>query len=453
MTRSERIAVIGAGPSGITAAKNLVDAGFGHLTVLDRGHAVGGNWVFDDASGHSSVFETTHIISSRRYSEYADFPFPEGTPDYPGHTDLAAYFQAYAEQFRLLPHIRFRTTVLGCTPAEGGGWEVTSETEGRGRVTERYDKLVVANGHHWKPRWPEYPGTFHGTFLHSHDFKRAAPFEGQRVLVIGGGNSACDVAVETSRVSARTDLSWRRGYWIVPKFIFGRPTDHLHQQIHRRLGFLPLSWRLKLNELMLKAINGPNHLYGLPDPDHPFGATHPTVNSELLYFLRHGAITPRPDIERLDGHTVVFEDGTRSDYDTLIACTGFWIAHPFLDPSLYDFSEGPVPLYLRMIPADRDDIAFIGLFQPLGCIWPGAELQSKIVARWWTDRWAPPADRAAAIAHELAHPHVSQVQSPRHTITVDEPTFRARLLRELPEDWRSTEPAPWAGQPGASAAK
>ena len=444
--RSESVCVVGAGPSGITAAKNLLDAGFADLTVYDRGAAVGGNWVFDADSGHSSVFETTHIISSRAFSEYADFPFPDGTPDYPGHAALAAYFQAYAEHFRVTPHVRFRHTVLACVPTDSG-WDVEVRDDVTGQASTRhFDKLVVANGHHWKPRWPEYPGEFAGEWVHSHDFKRATTYAGRRVLVIGGGNSACDVAVETSRVSARTDLSWRRGYWIVPKFLFGLPTDQLHQTTHRYLGWVPMRWRMKLNELLLRVFNGPNSAYGLPDPDHPFGSTHPTVNSELLYFLRHGAIHPRPDIARIEGHTVTFTDGTTGEYDAIIACTGFVIAHPFLDPGFVDYSEGPVPLYHRMIHPTRDDLVFIGLFQPLGCIWPCAELQSKLVARWWTGTWSPPSDRAAAIADQLARPHVAQLDSPRHTITVDEPMFRAELLAELGADVVSTEPRAWAGQ-------
>lgn len=434
---SERVCVIGAGPSGITAAKNLLDAGL-DVVVFDRGDRVGGNWVFDAESGHSSVFETTHIISSRRYSEYADFPMAEEGPDYPGHEDLAAYFQAYAAHFGVVERCRFRHTVTRCEPREGvdsrrGGFDVTVRDDATGEIrVEGFDRLVVANGHHWKPRWPDTPGAFAGELLHSHSFKRAARFAGKRVLVIGGGNSACDVAVETSRVAERVDLSWRRGYWIVPKFVFGQPSDHLHHRMHGLIGGLvPLRWRMRSLEWVLTLINGKNAAYGLPEPDHTFGATHPTVNSELLYFLRHGKIHPRPDLERYEGHTVRFKDGEEADYDVVIACTGYHIAHPFMPAEIANYEEGPVPLYLRMIHPTRDDLAFVGLFQPLGCIWPGAELQSKILARWWSGTWSPPADRPAAIAAELARPHLDQVDSPRHTITVDEPTFRDRLEREL----------------------
>jgi cation diffusion facilitator CzcD-associated flavoprotein CzcO len=434
----ERVCVIGAGPCGITAAKAVLDAARAHpgryeLVVYDRGRVVGGNWVFDAETGHSSVFETTHIISSKRYSQYEDFAMDDDVPDYPGHRHLAAYFQAYAQRFELTPHIRFGTTVERCESLAGDRWRVTTSRDGERKV-EEFDWLFVANGHHWKPRMPKYPGSgFSGQLIHSHDFKRAEPFRDRRVLVIGGGNSACDVAVETARVAARCDLSWRRGYWIVPKFVFGVPSDHVHNAVHEALGFLPWAWRARIHEAALKILNGKNAAYGLPEPDHRFGATHPTLNSELLYFIRHGEIHPRPDLRSWDGDTVEFTDGTRAAYDAIIACTGFIIAHPFFEHGLIDFSSGEVPLYLKMLHADHPRLFFIGLFQPLGCIWPAAELQARLAVKKMTGDWKVPEGDAlrAAIADELAHPDVPQLDTPRHTITVDYPAFRARLLTAL----------------------
>jgi hypothetical protein len=431
--------VIGAGPSGIAAAKNLLDEGFDDLVVYDRGKKVGGNWVYDAESGHSSVFETTHIISSKAYSQYADFPMPADYPDYPSHWQLAAYFQSYARHFGLERFMVFETTVKSCERLPDGRWRVTVERHGETTSSE-FDVLVVCNGHHWKPRWPSYPGTFDGEYIHSHTFKSAKPFEGKRVLVIGGGNSACDAAVETARVSAQTDISWRRGYWIVPKIIFGVPSDHLHNRISGKLGFVPAPLRLRALEALLRLVNGSNAKYGLPEPDHHFGETHPTLNSELLYFLRHGEIKPRPDIARFDGKTVHFRDGSRAEYDAIIACTGYEISHPFFDSSLIDYSKGAVPLYLRMIHPRFDNLFFIGLFQPVGCIWPSAELQSKIMARRLKGLWAPPKDLDAAIAHEIAHPDLHQLDTPRHTITVDAPAFERRLKAELPPDYVRREP-------------
>ncbi len=436
-----KIAVIGAGPSGITAAKNLLDQGFRDITVFDRGDRVGGNWVFDAASGHSSVFETTHIISSKLFSQYDDMPMPESYPDYPGHRLLAQYFQNYADRFGVTSLVKFGTLVEKCIPHPDGKWEIQTRHERSGaRATEVFDYLVVCNGHHWQPRYPEYPGHFAGEWMHSHDFKRASGFAGKRVLVIGAGNSGCDAAVETARVSHYTDISMRRGYWVIPKFLLGQPVDHLNDRTSRIFWWLPRSLTTFFFEQIIRWATGPSQIYGMLPPDHHVLETHPTLNSELLYFIRHGEIRVQRDVARLDGKMVHFVDGRSREYDAIICCTGYWIVHPFFDKSVLDYSTGKPPLYLKMLPADVRNVAFIGLFQPLGCIWPAAELQSKILARMLAGKWSPPRDLAAAIRDELDHPDVHQLATPRHTITVDYRRFRARLLRELPRDYISREP-------------
>jgi len=294
--------------------------------------------------------------------------------------------------------------------------------------TEVFDALVVCNGHHWKPRYPEYPGDFTGRFMHSHDVKRFSDFAGERVLVIGGGNSACDVAVESCRVSAATDISWRRGYWVIPKFIFGKPSDTIGGVI---IKLLPTSISRKITSLMVRILQGKNTRYGLPEPEHDFGFHHPTLNSELFYFIRHGKIKPRPDIQRFEGNTVHFTDGNSAAYDTVVACTGYWIDHPFFDKSFIDYSHGDVPLYLRMLHPEIPNLYFIGLFQPIGGTWPGSELQSKIMARELSGKWKRPDNMKTLAQREVDHPDYRQIKTPRHTITVDYHKFRKRLLREL----------------------
>jgi hypothetical protein len=422
----KHVCVIGAGPSGLAAAKAVLDAGL-RLTVFEAGPGVGGNWRFSDQEGHSSVFETTHIISSKLLSQYHDFPMPADYPDYPSHEQLLAYFEHYAQHFGVTQYIQFSSRVIACTQDEQARWQVTVEHGGT-QTTHMFDALMVANGHHYKPRWPEYPGNFTGEFLHSHGFKRAAPFAGKRVLVIGGGNSAADIAVETSRVSAATHISWRRGYWIVPKFLLGAPPD----VTNLKMLWMPKALRRFISERLLLLVNGKNEAIGLPAPDHHLGQTHPLLNSELYYFVRHGKIKPHGEIARFDGNTVHFKNGEAIEVDTLICATGYWIDHPFFDKSLIDFSRGPVPLYLRMLPEHIRNLYFIGLFQPLGCIWPAAELQAKIAARHITGAWQPPGEVAQLIAQEQARPDVTQLDSPRHTITVADHPFRQRLYAQLP---------------------
>lgn len=424
---SKRVCVIGAGPSGITAAKNLLDQGL-EVVVYDLGKEVGGNWVFTEEVGHSSVFETTHIISSRTLSQYDDFPMPEDYPDYPSHRHLAAYFQSYARHFNLYPHIRFQTLVKSCTRENDGSWKVISIADGI-ESSERFDALAVCNGHHWLPRMPEFPGNFEGAFIHSHEVKRFSMFQGKRVLVIGGGNSACDVAVESSRVAASVDMSWRRGYWIAPKFMMGKPADVFSTKIH----WLPRKLWQKISAISLFFRNGKNSDYGLPEPEGPLGSHHPTINEDLFFTIRHGKIKPRPDIERLEGNTVHFKDGSSGAYDVIVACTGYVISHPFFEQSLIDYSTGDVPLWLRMMHPTMDNLYFVGLFQPLGCIWPGAELQSKIMAREIAGVWKRPQNIVKLIEKELQQPDFHQINTPRHTITVDYHRFRSRLLKHLPK--------------------
>jgi hypothetical protein len=440
---NQKIAVIGAGPSGITALKNLIDQGL-DAVAFDRNSEVGGNWIYSESESHSSVFETTHIISSKTLSQYADFTFDDFDPtvsDYPSHDELRRYFQAYAKKFNLYQFIQFDTLVIHCEQIDAAIWEITTEKNGL-RTVSQFSHLVVCNGHHWKPRYPEYPGKFTGEFIHSHNFKKAAPFAGKKVLVIGGGNSACDVAVETSRVSAKTAISWRRGYRIVPKFFFGKPSDVVAEGTK----WLPIKVRTFLNQILLKIMLGDNKLYGLRPITEPFGSTHPTINDELLHKIRHGKVLPRLDIKRFDGKKVVFEDGKEEEFDAIVACTGYWLSHPFFEKELINYSEGPVPLWLKMFHPTITNLYFIGMFQPLGCIWPGAELQSKLIAQEIFGRWKRPANIAALCEKEITDPHFKQISTPRHTITVDFHLFMKALQKQLPKNYLSKSPIAQAQQ-------
>ncbi len=432
-----KVCVIGAGPSGITALKNIVDQGL-DVVCYDFNSDVGGNWIYNENIGHSSVFETTHIISSKTLSQYEDFTFDEfetGIPDYPSHDQLRCYFQAYAVKFNLYPRIEFNTLVQSCELDHSNQW-VVKTINGGTEKTEIFSHLVVCNGHHWKPRLPQYPGNFTGKFMHSHEFKHAKPFAGQRILVIGGGNSACDVAVETSRVSSKTMISWRRGYRIVPKFLFGKPSDI----VASRFAFLPTGLKFFLSELSVKIFSGSNKNYGLPEPEHAITGTHPTINEELLYKIRHGKVFPKVDIDRFDGKNVQFKDGSVEEFDTIIACTGYILEHPFFRKDFLNYSEGDVPLYLKMLHEKYENLFFVGMFQPLGCIWPAAELQSKIAARAIKGLWKRPENIAELCQREVTHPHLNQIKTPRHTITVDFHIFIKQLKKHLPKNHVSKSP-------------
>ncbi len=425
----KRACVIGAGPSGIAAAKALLHErpDSVDVVVFEKSQEVGGNWVFRDGPGHSSVYETTHIISSKTFSQYEDFPMPASYPDYPSHAELREYFQAYAGHFGVLPIIRFGTEVLRATPEADGRWRLHIR-DAAGERDELFDALLVANGHHWDPFIPSVPGKFDGKIFHSHDFKRAAPFRDQRVLVVGGGNSACDVAVETSRVSKKTLLSMRRGQHILPKFMFGVPNDLLYA----KLLWLPRALRQPLLRLGERLSQGDYKQYGLPEPEVGILEMHPTLNSELLYYIRHGRIGVRRGIDRFAGSAVHFTDGASDDIDSVVFATGYKITFPFFDKSFIDWTDAlAIPLYRKMIHPQIDNLFFIGLFQPLGCIWPLADYQGRIAARAIAGTWQRPADLAARILREQTHPHYHFQKERRHATEVDYHAFRAELLAEL----------------------
>lgn len=425
---AKRVCFIGAGPSGLAAAKNAVQAGL-DVTVFESNDKVGGNWVFNAATGHSSVYENTHIISSKALSEFEDFPMPADYPDYPKHSQIQAYFESYARHFRVMPAIRFRHTVTSAVPQPDGSWRIAfTDSDGKPQ-SAGFDALMVANGHHWAPKFPEYPGQFTGIYMHSHDFKGIDDsWRGQSVLVIGAGNSACDIAVESARLAGKVSLSMRSPQWFVPKFMLGKPSD----VTSANLNFLPRRLKQWLMTQMLRITQGSYENYGLPVNKKPVLSHHPTMNSDLLDFIRHGRITPVPGVRCFDGDSVEFTDGSRRRFDRICVCTGFWIKFPFFAPELIDFQHAEkVPLYRKMIPDGIANLYFIGLFQPTGCIWPLADYQAMLACAEMTGRYQRPADLAIRIQHEIGNPHYRFDGGSRHATQVDYHLLRDELKADL----------------------
>jgi hypothetical protein len=428
MESRKRVCVVGGGPSGIAAGKNCAQAGI-EFVVFEKNDRVGGNWVFNAGTGHSSVYENTHIISSKVWSEYEDFPMPEDYPDYPNHRQLQAYFEAYSKHFAVYPRIRFHHTVTGIVPRAPSGWLVSYTDEAGKPHTQDFDAVMVANGHHWNPKYPEFEGHFDGKIMHSHDFKGVTEeWRRKNVLVVGAGNSACDVAVETARVAAKVCLSMRSPQWIIPKFIFGLPSD----VYAARFNWLPRKIKQYTFAKLMWLLQGPYSRYGLPANKGLPLTQHPTLNSDVLDFIRHGRIKPRPGIKRLLDREVEFTNGEREAFDIICCCTGFWITFPFFDKSFIDFQHaGKVPLLLKMMHPEHKGLYFIGLFQPLGCIWPLADYQALLACQEILGKYRRPANMPAAIQYEIEHPHFSFSGSGRHSTEVDYHFFRRDLAREL----------------------
>jgi dimethylaniline monooxygenase (N-oxide forming) len=422
-----KVCVIGAGSSGIASCQVLQARGI-DFDCFEKGSGVGGNWRYDNDNGMSSAYRSLFINTSRRMMQYATYPMPEDYPDYPHHAQIAAYFDAYVDHFGFRERIRFNTEVARIGPAGDGGWEVS--TNGGSRAV--YDAVFVANGHHWNPKWPDPPfpcqDGFTGEQLHSHFYREPDErIQGKRVLVLGIGNSATDISVETSRHSEITYLAMRRGAYVIPKYIGGKPTDELAPAWLSHLPFQVTRW---LFSQRLKQVQGKMESYGLPKPDHKLGEAHPTVSSDLLPCIGHGRIRVKPNIARIEGGTVHFVDGTSAEVDTIIWCTGYRITFPFLSSELMATEGNHVPLFRRVVHPEHPGLYFIGLVQPLGAIMPIAELQSEWIADVLQGRAALP--DAAAMRTEITAEEEAMrrryVASTRHTIQVDFHPYM-RLLR------------------------
>jgi cation diffusion facilitator CzcD-associated flavoprotein CzcO len=391
-----RIAVIGAGPSGLATARALDKQGlqFDGFEAFDD---VGGLW--NIANPRSTVYESAHLISSRTTTQFAELPM-DTTADYPGHRELLRYFRRYADTFGLRERFRFGTRVVRVDPVDGdstgrSGWRIRTDAgSGDGQDTV-YSHVVLANGTLAEPYVPTFPGAFAGELLHSADYKSADVFAGKRVLVVGGGNSGCDIAVDAVHRAAAVDLSVRRGYWFCPRYVLGRPADTLNQGRP-----LPAPIKQAIDSRLLKLFTGDPQRFGFPPPDHRIYESHPVVNSLVLQHAGQGDLRIRADISRFDGHTVHFKDGTSDEYDVVLLATGYRLDYPFVDPAHLNWQgagSGTSPrLFLNVFPPSFNGLMVVGMIEATGIGWEGRAEQARLVAAYLAAESAAAAGDAAA---------------------------------------------------------
>jgi cation diffusion facilitator CzcD-associated flavoprotein CzcO len=424
-----RACIIGAGSSGIAAAKAMHERGI-PFDCFEKSDRVGGNWVFGNKNGMSAAYRDLFINTSRPRMQYTDFPMPVSYPDFPHHTHIAAYFEKYVEHFGFREKITFETGVRHASRGVDGTWSVELDTG----ETRDYGALLVANGHHWNPRWPEpaFPGSesFTGEQLHAHSYRENSIFAGKRAVVLGMGNSAMDIAVESSYVAERTYLAARQGVWIIPKYIFGKPMDQMRNDPR-----VPFKVRQRLTQALIRSYAGPPERYGLPKPDHRFGEAHPTVSGRILDRIQHGTITPKPNIDSFDGSHVRFIDGSTAEADVVVYCTGYKITFPFFDEDLISAPDNRIELFRRVFHPDIPNVFFIGLLQPLGAIMPLAEAQGAWVGDYLLGDYALPekARMRADIEADQRAMRTRYVASKRHTIQVDFDDYLHALAKERRE--------------------
>ncbi|MRU14973.1 NAD(P)/FAD-dependent oxidoreductase [Roseovarius sp. A21] len=423
----ERLALIGAGPMGLATAKLLVEQEI-EFQGFELNAGVGGLWDIDGP--RSTMYETAHLISSKTMTEFTDFPMCEEVAEYPSHREMKRYFEEFAEHFDLARHFRFGAEVLSCEPlgGPGEGWRVTWR-DGEGEHTEEFSGVLIANGTLSTPNMPEFKGHFSGELIHSSQYRYASQFDGKRVLVIGAGNSGCDIAVDAIHHGVSCDLSMRRGYYFVPKYVFGKPADTMGGAIK-----LPMAIKRVVDGMILKWFVGNPQKYGFPKPDYKLYESHPVVNSLVLYHAGHGDLTVRPDIERFDGKTVHFKDGSRAEYDMILAATGYKLDYPFIDDTLLNWQGDAPHLYLNCMHPERDDVFVLGMVEASGLGWQGRHEQAEMVVRYIKGLRddtgeARALQKTKAQGFERATGGMNYIKLPRMAYYVDKATYRKAVTQ------------------------
>jgi thioredoxin reductase len=442
MDRGNAWAVIGAGPHGLSALKALLQCGI-DADCFEREADLGGNWNYHGSN--SRVYRSTHLISTKPFTQFPDFPMPDDYPDYPSHWQVHEYFKRYAEHFGLTEHITFEADVVSVEPKDDR-WLVTVK-RGRSTKASEYAGVVIANGHNWSAKMPTYPGqeSFQGKIMHSAQYKGPDVLDGKRVLVVGAGNTGCDVAVESAQHAQATWHSTRRGYYYNPKYAFGRPSDQTADLLLALR--LPLSVRRVLFGTTLRLTVGDITRYGLRKPDHKFFETHPIVNQQLVYYVGHGDIRPKPDIDHFTSDAVVFTDGTSAEVDVVVFCTGYLAVFPFLPDETLPQVNDHTHLARHIFSPTTPTLAVSGLIQPDSGQWTIAHWQGMLIAKYAALRARNPKAADRFFAHVCATAGtrytggVSYKDSSRHYYEVAHQEY----LKALEEDIAQLDRALYAG--------
>ena len=412
-----RYCLIGAGAAGLGALQVLLDEGFS-VDCFERSDRVGGHW-------HSD-YESLHLITPRDSSGFEGSRCRRTIRCSRAATRCATTSSASP---RIMASARTsastpRSTAARPLDATGlAGWEVTT-SDGERRT---YDGVIVANGHLWDPFVPEYPGRFAGHVVcTAARYRNAGDLHGDRVLVVGAGNSGCDLAVDAAQAGRETYVSVRNGLVFQPKTLFGRPRSELPL-----LARLPIRVQERVTRALIDVALGPSERYGLPAPaTRNLHRNRPVVNGQLLHFIHHGRVRVAPGIERFDGHDVHFTDGTVRAFDTIVYATGFKATLPFLDST-------PIAARRRRPAAGGGDDA------PRG---PGAAVlrragraarapapvysaQARLIAKFLTAQERAPIALSARFAR--ASPPESRIDIPRHEWQRDMTRTHRRIDRIL----------------------
>ena len=416
-------AVIGAGAAGLSAAKHLLASGIA-VTVFEMGSQIGGLWAYENDNGISPAYQSLHLNSENKVTAYKDFPFPDDAPLYPDHAEVAAYLRRYADRFGITGHIRFNAAV-SAVRQDVGGWRVTLADGWSGL----FDIAVVASGHQGVPKHPPFAGDFTGEYLHSHTYRVPDPFRGKRVLVVGVGNSACDIAADICPVAQSTTIAARSPVLMMPRMFLGVPTSRVLGRIEKP--WMPWPLRRRIREAISRMAHGRMEQWGFTTPKK---RTHPAGHHLLMAQFVWGRVRAKPGVAAIAGRAVTFTDGSSGEFDAMIAATGYAVELPFLDTATSPVRGHWLELFHRVVRPGYPGLYFVGFFNVTG----GGNIrmmddQAEWIASIETGGATLPLADAmqAAIAAERAAIAKLYPDSPRYGLELDPRAYRRALGKEM----------------------
>ncbi|KAF6816643.1 dimethylaniline monooxygenase [Colletotrichum sojae] len=450
-SQSKRVAIIGAGTSGLTAIKELVAAGI-EVQCFESASKLGGQWLYEPnptPESHSSIYRGLVVNSCRDSSCFSDFPIdPARYPIFYPHDLHLRYIGEWAAHFDLEKHVRFGVSVVGCAPRKEGGWEVRVRSHDEKAEEEeevlQFDAVICGSGLSRRPKVPEFPGreAFEGEVLHSHFYRTPTPFDGKKVVIVGLGSTAVDLACEIGPLAKELHVVNKRGAWIIPRFLLGKPAEAWNSRSSAT--WIPFSVQAFLYDKILAHALGPPP--AVLKPDHKIMEQNPSVRGDFVEKLQSGVFSlHRANVSSFTASGVALDDGTNIDADVVILCTGYHHADlPYLPPGALAARDAPAPhvdLYKSVVPPRIKDLFVMGQVEVAGPAIPIIEAQARYVTAILTGKLQLPGEEAMMrdIADFRAWQGRHFVNSERHTMTVEYNPYIDGLLAPLgavPSGWR-----------------
>ncbi|VTU21531.1 putative oxidoreductase CzcO [Variovorax sp. PBS-H4] len=389
----QKVAVIGAGPGGLVAARYLGSEGFAPV-LFEQAATPGGQWSGDASC--SGVWPSMRTNTSRVLTQFSDLPHAPGLATYPSNREIGEYLQRYAARFDLPARTRLNTPVREIRAARGG-WAVR-----HGAQEEIFEKVVVASGRFQQACVPQVQGleSFSGDagVAHTRAYKDPQRYRGKRVLVAGCAISALEIASDLCMLGAeRVVVCNRRQRYVLPKLIAGVPSDHrvfTRYQALAEESLPPAEFGAMLKELVLDAVGSPEQ-YGAPKPADSIFDAGLTLSQHYLPLVAEGRIEVRPWVDRVDGTQVRFTDGRTEAFDGILFGTGFELSLPFLSEAIrrtLDLDAQHIDLYKHTFHPELPGLAFVGMWDQSGPMFPPLELQARWLAYAWSGAVAAPTD-------------------------------------------------------------